>query len=68
MNGKDKEALAILEKIHGIDPSDEIVIINIAFLNKKFGNKKEAKKYYKKLLGSKNEELKSAAEEALKDL
>lgn len=48
VNGKDKEALAILEKIHGIDPSDEIVIINIAFLNKKFGNKKEAKKILQK--------------------
>ena len=68
MSGNEKEALGFFEKIHVIDPSDEIVISNIAFLNKKFGNKKEAKKYYKKLLGSKNEELKSAAEEALKDL
>ena len=68
VNGKDKEALVILEKIHVIDPSDEIVISNIAFINMKFGNKKEAKKYYEKLLGSKNEELKSVAEEALKDL
>jgi len=68
MSGNEKEALGFFEKIHVIDPSDEIVISNIAFINMKFGNKKEAKKYYKILLNSKKEELKSIAEEALKEL
>lgn len=68
MSGNEKEALGFFEKIHKISPSDEIVISNIAYIHKKFGNKKEAKKYYKILLNSKNEKLKSVAEEALKEL
>lgn len=40
-NGKEKEALAVFMKIHKINPTDDIVTSNIAYINMQLGNKGE---------------------------
>lgn len=63
--GKQDEALRIFLKLHDLAPDDDIVVSNIAYLYKKKGDKKQAEVFYKKLLKSKNEELRTIAKEEL---
>ncbi len=65
--GKVKEALDIFVKVHELDPSDDIVTYNIAFLNEKI-DKKKSIKYYRQLLKSKDEGIKADATRALEEL
>lgn len=50
MQGDDKGALAMFKRAEKIDPKDEMVLQNIAYLNQLLGKKKEAIAYYKKLI------------------
>ena len=63
--GKQDEALRIFLKLHDLAPDDDIVVSNIAYLYKKKGDNKQAEAFYKKLLKSKNEELRTIAKEEL---
>lgn len=67
-NGKEKEALAVFMKIHKINPTDDIVTSNIAYINMQLGNKGEARKYYKLLLNSEDEGIRADANAFLKEL
>lgn len=66
-SNKQKEALDVFLKINKLNPSDEIVISNIAYIYKQLGNKKEAKAYYKQLLKSTDDELKELAKKELEE-
>jgi len=64
--GDIKKALEISIKSHEIDPTDEIIISNIALLYKDI-DKNKSKTYYKMLLKSKDPAIKEAAEAALNE-
>jgi tetratricopeptide (TPR) repeat protein len=63
-----KQALEVGLKAHEIDPSDDIITINIAYSYQQLSDKKNAILYYQMLTNSKDEDIKASAKEALKTL
>ena len=63
--GKTEEALEVFLQLHELAPNDDIVTSNVAYLYKETGNKKQALTFYKKLLKSANEELRTVAKHEL---
>lgn len=66
-NGKTKEALDMFLKIHELDPSDDLVTLNIGLLYRGI-DKKKAKSYLEKLVKSSDERVRGAATGALEEL
>ncbi len=66
-NGKTKEALDMFLKIHALDPSDDLVTLNIGLLYRAI-DKKKAKSYLSKVAKSQDDRAREAAKRALEEL
>lgn len=66
--GKEQDAFLVMQRIHSLDPYDELVTGNLAFLYKKAGNQEQAQLLYRQLLNSKDEKIRKDAQEALNEM